>query len=155
MEQGEAQKTTVKLKTDNSVVYDLLEHRKLEPIRKNNEISVTVDLKPGWGTILAIYPEELAKVEIHIPQNLIRGKTSKILLKVIGGNGKPAVGIQPLYLLITDPQGNINEYSGYYAAINGKAEIKIVPALNDCHGKWQIAVTELSSGIKSLAEFQF
>jgi hypothetical protein len=146
MEMGLPQTVTVVLNTENQAVYDLMSHRKIETISKDQQQIVTLDLKPAWGTILAIYPQEIASVNLALPRKLEAGEKSQIVITIASQDGTPIPGIQPLAVSILEPDGKKNEYSGYFAANNGQCQMNFVPASNDLPGKWSVSVTELSSG---------
>jgi Concanavalin A-like lectin/glucanases superfamily/Beta-galactosidase trimerisation domain len=155
MEQGLSQTVNVNLRTKNAAVYDLVSHRKLNTIAKGEQTVVSLKLKPAWGAILAVYPQEISKVDIVIPQTLIAGEESKFTIKVIDKNGKPISGVQPLKVVISDPEGHKNEFSGYFATKNGVCSIKFIPAQNDIRGQWTIAAEELSSSIRGSKKITF
>jgi len=155
MEQGLPQTVNVTLRAKNAVVYDLVSHRKLNAVSKNDLTTVTVDLKPAWGAILAVYPQEISKVNVILPRKLTAGQESEFTIKISDKNSKPISGIQPLQITISGPKGRRNEFSGYFAAKNGVSRIKFIPAQNDLRGKWTIFVTELSSGTKVSREFVY
>ena len=146
MEQGLPQ--TVKLSFDksNGVVYDLLSHRRLDSVKRNGKMEVTIDLQPAWGTILAIYPEALADIDCVVPPKFKAGSKEAFKIRLLDQTGNPLSGIQPLKIDIADPAGNQSEFSGYFAAVNGLLKIKFIPAENDLKGKWTFRVTDLSSG---------
>jgi len=146
MEMGLPQTVTVVLNTENQAVYDLMSHRKIDTISKDQQQIVTLDLKPAWGTILAIYPQEIASVNLALPRKLEAGEKSQIVITIASQDGTPIPGIQPLAVSILEPDGKKNEYSGYFAANNGQCQMNFVPASNDLPGKWSVSVTELSSG---------
>lgn len=155
MEQGVPQTVNVTLRAKNAIVYDLVSHRRLNAVSKDGKTVLTVNLKPAWGAILAVYPQEISKVNLILPRKLKSGQESEFIIKIIDKNGKLVSGIQPLRLIISDSKGQINEFSGYFAAINGLSKIKFIPAENDLRGKWTISVMELSSGIKRLKKITY
>ena len=52
----------------------------------------------------------------------------------------------PLQVTIRDSESRTVEFSGAYAAVDGKTEIPLDIASNDPTGTWQIEVRELASG---------
>jgi hypothetical protein len=155
MEQGVPQKLNVMIKSDNAVVYDLVSHIRLKSFSKAGQTVVPLTLKPAWGAVLAVYEQDIKRVEISLPQVLRTGNSSEFVIKVIGNDGKAMTGIQPVEVIISDPEGKRNEFSGYFAAENGVSRIKFIPAKNDLRGKWTVSVKELSSGIQIKKNFVF
>ncbi len=155
METGLPQTVNVFLNTKNPAVYDLMSRRKLNVISKGQQKIVALDLKPAWGTVLAIYPQEIEKVHLILPPKLETGKETELVITITDKNGNLVPGVQPLSMAILDPGCKINEYSGYFAAENGLCKIKFIPAGNDLRGKWSVSATELSSGIKVFKEMEY
>ena len=54
--------------------------------------------------------------------------------------------IVPLRVTIRDSESLAAEFSGSYAAVDGKTEIPLDIASNDPMGIWQIEIRELASG---------
>lgn len=148
MEAGLPQTVHVILDTENPAVYDLMSHCKLNTVSKGRQRIAAINLKPAWGTVLAIYPREIEKINIIPPPKLETGKKTEFVITITDKNGKPVSGGQPLSVTILGPDGKVNEYSGYFAAENGLCKIKFIPAENDLRGKWSVFATELSSGMK-------
>ena len=155
MEKGLPQTVMLALNTENQAVYDLMSQRKIDAVSKGPQQIVTVDLKPAWGTILAIYPQEIKFIDLILPQELEAGKKAQIVITVASQDGTPIPGVQPLAVTILEPDGKKNEYSGYFAANNGRCQVPFVPAINDLPEKWSVSVTELSSGKTIAKEMQF
>jgi hypothetical protein len=65
---------------------------------------------------------------------------------VVDAEGRPLHAVVPLEVTIRDAEGRSAEFSGYYAAVDGKVEILLDVAPNDPFGIWQIAARELASG---------
>jgi len=57
----------------------------------------------------------------------------------------------PLEVDVRDAEGRQAEFSGFYAAVDGKVEITLDVAPNDPPGTWQITARELASGQSSVA----
>ena len=47
---------------------------------------------------------------------------------------------------VRDAEGRLAEFSGYYAAVDGRLELPLDIAANDPPGTWQISARELASG---------
>ena len=62
--------------------------------------------------------------------------------------------IVPLRVTIRDSESRTAEFSGSYAAVDGKTEIPLDIAPNDPMGIWQIEVRELASGRTAVRSFR-
>jgi hypothetical protein len=130
--------------TGKEVLYDLISGRKLGYKRDDNgTASFEIELPASGGALIAAMPEQLAPVKIS--------SSGDVLNISIPG----AEGAVPLEVNIIDPEGGINELSGYFTLTRGKIEIPFVPALNDPQGKWRISVTNLCDRNTVEAEFNF
>ena len=136
-------------------VYDMLERKPLAQKKQGDACTFDVDLPAPGGKIIALLPQRLGSVRIHVPKEIrVRGVPVKIHVIVTDANGRPMTGVQPLQVTITDPQGNTSEFSDYHAAENGTLALDFVPALNDRAGTWSVIATELTSGLKARATFE-
>jgi hypothetical protein len=64
----------------------------------------------------------------------------------VDAKSRPLDAIVPVKVEMLDPAGEAAEFSGYYGARNGAADIKLCLAPNDRPGLWELRVTELASG---------
>lgn len=62
-------------------------------------------------------------------------------------------GALPLEVKITDPNGCLNELSGYFTLLEGNLDIPFTLALNDVPGKWKVSVTNLCNSETVEKEF--
>lgn len=136
-------------------VYDLLGKKKLACTRKGDTYTFDTDLPAPGGKIIALLPQELAKVEIRAPSRIIRrGVPHRIHVLVEDPDGRPVVGAQPLHVELTDPEGALSELNGYYAAESGVLCLDFTPALNDRAGTWTVEAVELTAGLRTRATFE-
>lgn len=155
MEKGLSQDVTVELEDTGLIVYDMVTHKKLKSTEKDNKTFVKLKLQPVWGAILAIYKQAIDRIIIEKPKTFLPGEPVNFIIKITESQNKNMPGIQPLEVSFTDPEGQKNEFSGYYAATDGVSNIKFIPACNDIRGKWEISVKELSSGKADLNNFDY
>lgn len=120
----------------------------------HGKTEMTLELPAASGKILAIYPQTIGNVEVVAPKSIIVGKETHFTIRLFDDKNMPVPGVQPIKVIITDPKRKKNEYSGYFSAIDGVAEIKFIPAVNDLRGEWTLAVTELSSGLERSIKFK-
>jgi hypothetical protein len=151
LSKGVAQKAAISWKgfTGNEVLYDILKGEEIAyEISSDGEIAFEITLDAAGGTFIAAYPERLAKTEI------VGGKTVKngtrTAFEVLIPDSK---GLVPVEVNITDSEGKINEYSGYFTITEGKVEISLALALDDPEGKWKMSVKNLCN--KNVVEYEF
>jgi hypothetical protein len=131
----------------NLYIYDMIERRELKTIAENNNIKFDVSLSSLGGKIIAVLPVKIKKIEIKTPQTInLRNAEYDLSVMVSDENDNSLCGITPIQIDIIDSVGDRSDLSGYYAAENGKLNIKFTPAYNDVAGKWKIKATELISG---------
>jgi len=59
-----------------------------------------------------------------------------------------------LQLAIKDPKGNDAEFTGYYAAKDGRLIVTLKLAANDIKGTWTATATELAAGNTATLAFE-
>lgn len=133
--------------------YDLLERKPLVATPLANGCRFQVELTELGGKIIALYAARPAKPAISVPGAAKRGAKDTIEVIVQDDHGQPLPGLQPLRVTVTDPQGDVTEYSGYYCASRGKLSIGLTPALNDRAGPWKVAVEDLTTGLTAQEAF--
>ncbi len=123
-------------------VYELTSHRKLEVTADGNgDYRFEFTLPPASGAIFAVYPKQEPSLRILQPgMNRLRVETGF------------AVGLQPLKVEITLPDGHPYDGGGYVTAERGVRELEIRPALNEPEGKWTANITDLTTGGQVSAE---
>ena len=80
-----------------------------------------------------------------------RGLLGRTLINVLGEHELLGADIGDFD--ITDPQGKSAEFSGWYAAPNGRLSLKLDIAPNDAIGNWTIQARELASGKSAQGTF--
>jgi len=131
--------------------YDLMARKALD-VKTSADSSVLqfeVALDELGGTIIALYPAGLSKMDILAPETMKPGISTTIAVILKNAVGNPPPGLQPIQLAITDPDGHANAFSGYYAARSGVLSVPFVPALNDMKGKWHIMAHDLTAGLEA------
>ena len=92
-----------------------------------------------------ITEKPLNKVIIQAPERAGRGKSMEIIVRASDNPGRTLNAVVPAEIVITDPDGDESEFSGYYGMRDGMLKIKFDIASNDAPGAWTIAVRELAS----------
>ena len=152
MSRGVPQKAVISWKgmTGKESLYDVINGRKLDyTLNSEDEICFEITLPAAGGTLIAAMPEELAEVKVTGVENVLNpgGKAS---FQISISN---ACGAIPLKVDIIDPEGELNEFSGYFTLIDRCIEIPFSVALDDRKGRWQIAVTNLCNNETVKTEF--
>ena len=130
--------------TGKEVLYDLVSGIQLDyEKRDNGAVSFEIEVPAAGGALIAAMPEKLSPVEISNSNNGLN-------ISIPG-----AKGAVPLKVDIIDPEGRINELSGYFTLTQGKIEIPFVPALDEPQGNWRISVTNLCDGNTVETELDF
>jgi hypothetical protein len=133
--------------------FDMLARKPLEVAKAGSAYRFAVNLTELGGTIIALYPRPLDRVVVSAAENMETGKPGWIEIGVRDNAGKPAPGLQPLRVTITDPRGKVNESSDYYCAEEGVLRIPFTPALNDRPGKWSVTVEDLTASMTAEGQF--
>ena len=151
MEDGLPNEGTVTLVRKQGVVYDLTTSKKVDATIGTDGITFQTALGPGDGKLYLVTALPIAKVAVKAPAKATRGTDFAVSINVLGGNGRNMDAVIPMAITIKDPSGNVAEFSGYHAAIDGKLTLNLNVATNDMSGVWSIEAKELASGITSQA----
>ncbi len=143
----------IKVGENTPVIYDIREHKVIPTERMGDKLRYTRKLGPCDGTIIAVYPNPIEKINIDLPVAVKRGETCVIGISVEDSEGK-SYGSQPIFVRITDSSGTKTDYTDYYATKDGEYLIGIIPALNDLTGIWKVSVRDLTSGIERSSTFE-
>ncbi len=152
MEDGLPNEGTVTLARKQGVVYDLTTSKQVNATIGNDGISFETALGPGDGKLYLVTASPIAKVTAKVPQKASRGTDFNVTLNVVGGNGRNMDAVIPLAVTIKDPSGNVAEFSGYHAAVDGKLTLTLNVAPNDMSGVWTLEAKELASGLTTQAQ---
>ncbi|MEQ9409916.1 MAG: hypothetical protein RIK87_19425, partial [Fuerstiella sp.] len=145
MEDGLPAETTLLVNRNAASVYDLRRGRELPSEAVDGQLRVPLQLGPCDGQLLMFTDRPIRQVQLQTPDAAVPG--DQIRLQVAVTDGQQAIdAVVPLQVRIVDPEGTEAEFTGYYAAANGKAVIEFDFASNDRLGVWQIQATELASG---------
>lgn len=134
---------------DELCPYDLLQKKALSVEKQSDgSYKFEVELTDIGGTIIALQSTAIHKMDVIAPKRLSQGQIGQIEIRLLSDNGGAVSGLQPIQLMLIDPEGNRGDVSGYYCLENGKAIIELPVALNDKAGAWQVKVEDLTSGLK-------
>ena len=157
-----APRLTVRLKARKglTVVHDLLGGRPLARAGKaragyrnggnpENGQGWRLTLEPGGGTILAVLPYRLARIEatprrVRIPA----GQELVMDIRLIDHLGRPASGAHPLHIDFWDPLGRPAPALGVQRSLAGQGVVRIPTALNDPPGTYRLMVRDAATGTR-------
>lgn len=131
----------------------MIAKKQLTVTKASGKRAFDVELTGFGGKIIAMLPQKISSVAINAAGNVKRGQSLPIDIALRDSNNGLLNGSCPLRVNIYSPTGELNEYSDYYAAINGVLNIDFAAALNDETGSWRIEVEDLMSGRKSQKKF--
>ena len=155
MENGLPSQAVVAINRPGGFVYDWLSSR---------QVAATAGERPAVGRRR---PRPVRRPAVHglaqggrsafafeAPATIARGAKASCRIEVLDPEGRPLEAVVPLRVTIRDSEGRAAEFSGYYAAVDGKTEIPLDIASNDPMGVWQIEVRELASGQTAVHSFR-
>lgn len=142
---GDRFSATVTIPAGSWAVYDVLSGQYLPTRPEGDRTAFTVDVQRFGGTLIALYPSAVARVEVRCPTQS-QGQPMSWEVRVLDAQGKPVDALEPLELEVTDPQGRATEYGGSFVARGGVLALDRTFAANDLPGAWRVRVTELASG---------
>ena len=145
MENGLPSDAAITVRRESGVVYDLVNHCQVSSETEAGAIRLPVRLGPCEGRVFMITDRRIDRVQITAPERAKRGEQIRIGIAVLDKADKPINAIVPLKVDLLDPAGEPAEFSGYYGAKDGRAEILLDMAPNDTPGIWTIDVRELAS----------
>lgn len=154
MENGLPARAMVRLARKDGFAYDLVEHRELELRKTGKGMEFESDLGPCDGRMILVTDQRIAGLKVETAQRVERGGEAGMQIEVVDEQGKRVSAVVPVEVEVRDPQGRRGEFSGYYAAVDGKLEIRLNIARNDEFGLWQVKARELASGRAASASFR-
>lgn len=154
MENGLPSETTLTINRRDGYLYDLVNRQQVATTGSGGKQSLSVQLGPGSGGIYVLTKEPIEAVGIDVPQQIKRGESATVSVKVTDQKGKPVSAVIPVEVTIEDTEGRIAEMSGYRALVDGAQTFQIQIAPNDVAGVWRVRVKELASGKSSSVHFR-
>jgi hypothetical protein len=154
MENGLPSQAVVAINRPSGFVYDLVGSRQVAARQVGGRLLVDADLDPCDGRLYMVSSQAVDRVRIWSPPTIARGAKATWRIAVLDPAGRPMEAIVPLRVTIRDSESRAAEFSGSYAAVDGKAEISLDIASNDPMGMWQIEVCELASRRTAVQRFR-
>ena len=146
LEHGLPSETNLHVNRAGAKVYDLLASREVPTSQPNGKTIWPVQLGPCEGRVYLLTTKAINGVQIDAPKTFKPLLPAECTISILDPEKKPIQAVVPLKVEINDPTGRLAENSGYYGAQDGILKIRLLPAINDIPGVWQIRVRELASG---------
>jgi len=147
MEQGTDVTAEFGIRRPNGLVYDLVEHRKVETASADGMIHWPVELEPGGGRLWLVTDNPIERITIQAAKEAKRSSEYTVQITVTDGSDNSIDAVVPLEIRISDPDGRPAEFSGFYGAPNGRLDLSSAFASNDTLGIWTVEAKELASGL--------
>lgn len=147
MEDGLPHGGTITVHRQEGHVYDLVTHTAIPARTGTAGLEFDVAYGPGDGRVYLICSQNIAAVQVDAPAEARLGQSLTIGAAVLDDQRQPMAAVIPTQVEIIDAKGHPAEFTGYYAAKDGRLSITIDLAHNDAPGNWTIRVTELASGL--------
>ena len=154
MEKGLPLSAKLTIARNSGVVHDLLSGKVVEADVVDSGIRFGVNLKPGEGRVYMITERPIAGLAVSAPRATARGAATSVTIAVRDPAGQPMDGVVPVRIDITDADGQLAEFSGWYAATQGTLSLDLDIATNDASGDWTVEATELASSRQGRAQFR-
>ena len=125
---------------DNAVVYEYASGKKLShtPMGSNKR-QIKLDFAPGEGKVLLVFDQEIAQLKVNCT-------AQQIDWTLLDSKDRNVVGVQPIEVIVIDPEGHKSIFSTFTAAIDGKGSLPLDLGINALPGQWKITVKCLASG---------
>lgn len=146
MEDGLPAETTITVQRSGVVVLDLVAGKPVAVESDGQATSFRAALEPGGGAIYVITEHLPARIELAAPGELMRAGPALFSISVVDAAGAAVDAVVPFEITIEDPGFHAAEPSGFYAAIDGQAQVTFDVAENDRTGLWRITAAERMTG---------
>ena len=153
MENGLPAKAMVSVERNGGFAYDLVENHAVPVRQEKGKLTADVQLGPCDGRVFLITSRAIEGVRVQAPATVKRGEQVSCAIEVTDSAGRAIEAVVPVEVTIRDAEGAVAEFSGYYAAVDGRVKIDLAVAANDVPGAWQVEAKELASGRRGVAFF--
>jgi hypothetical protein len=147
MERGLPANARLSVRRASGHVYDLVAHKAVPVTQAGDSVEFGASFGPGDGGLFLITDQAIADVVVKAPARAALSTSLPLGISIVDEAGKPVAAVVPLSVQVLDPAGQPSEFSGFYAAKDGRLTITADLASNDPAGEWTIRVKELASGI--------
>lgn len=147
-EQGVPTTADVRLNSNAAAVYDLVTHQavRFQRDETTGALTIPVTLGPCDGKLLMAVEKPISKASVTGADEITRGAQWTGNVQILDSDEKPVHAVIPVHVEVFDAEGRLSEFSGHYAAPEGRLSVKLDIASNDQQGVWEMRVHELASG---------
>jgi len=149
MEKGVPTEGAIIVHRDAGHVYELVSHQPVSVRQSAGALRIDASFGPTEGKLYMITERPIDGITVSAASGAAQGSSVTVKVQVSDERGEAIDAVVPVELRVTDPSGREAEFSGYYAAVGGKAAVTLNIAANDATGTWTIEATELASGKKA------
>ena len=105
-----------------------------------------LDLEPGGGKLIALYPQRVGKVTVVLPERIAGGDVFEVVVQVLGDDATPFIGNLPVALEVHDAAGNLSRMSDDGVVQGGTLKATMRAAVNELKGTVEVRVTDMVTG---------
>jgi hypothetical protein len=153
LDDGVPQTAILSIPDADTIIYDALDQRVIQPKTLEGRKSWKVTLGPGEGRMFVVRPKAIDRIVMDVPESVKKGDQIAIGISIEDQGGEITKNLIPLRVEIADSQGTASDYSDYVLAQDGRATVTMPIAKNEPSGDWSIIVRELYGGTSSRAFF--
>ena len=137
---------TITLAQKYEYAVDIFNRKEVQLTPTATGAKFTLDLEPGGGKLIALYPQPVDTVIVTLPKRIRAGDDFEVAVQVLGADAKPFVGNLPVALDLYDAAGSLSPMSSRYVVRNGTLRATMRTALNELEGAMKAQVTDLATG---------
>ena len=145
-EKGLPNSGVITVNHDAEAVYDLVKHQEIPFARKDGKVVFSAAFGAGDGMLALLLDRKIEKIALNMPDVLKCGTPFEMKISIDDKYNKPIQAILPVEVILYTADGRRLPPSGFYAAVNGKLDIKDIVPTNLAVGKIIVAVRCLASG---------
>ncbi len=112
----------------------------------NDSVQVPLDYETNDGRMLLFARRRIASLSMQMPNEVHRGASFEIELRVLDGQGQPVDALLPVDIRVRDSAGRELDGCGAACAVGGSCRMKVQTNLDDAPGGYRIVCRDLASG---------
>ncbi len=131
-------------------IYDIIESRKIEPIKKDGRLAFPAHLDSVEGRIFALYPEEILSAKLTYPEKIVPGKLLSAHFHLEGSSSKPLPVLASVRIQLSDSHGNT--IYDLHRALPADGALPPLPVPAIATPSLQLTVTDTITGFSATAQ---
>ena len=144
-EKGLFNKGKISVDHKAEAAYDLVQHKEIPLKHGRNSCSFEIETPPGDGACILLLEKKISGIKLAVPRQVRTGKPFELNVVIHDSYGRNIRAYLPVEVEITSA-GKKLPGSGFYAATDGKLDVKDIIPTNLAPGKVDVKVRCLSSG---------